>query len=87
MGKAYRTLNVYLSAVSMTHLPVDYFRVGEHPLITQLLKGMFNSRPPLPRYSVIWDIQTVLTYMNYLGSNERLSLKCLSQKLGVLLAP
>lgn len=46
---------------------------------------MSNSRPPLPRYSVTWDIQAVLNYMISLGSNET-SLKCLSQKLGVLLA-
>ena len=51
-GKAYRTLNVYGSAISMTHPPIDNLRVGEHPLVSQLLKAMFHSRPPLPRYSV-----------------------------------
>lgn len=49
--KAYRTLNVYRLATSMTHPRIDSTRVGEHPLVTQLLKGIFNSRPPLPRYS------------------------------------
>lgn len=85
-GKAYRTLNVYRSAISMTHPPIDSLRVGEHPLVSQLLKGMFNSRPPLPRYSVTWDIQTVIDHIKSLGNNEALSLKCLSQKFGILLA-
>ena len=50
-GKQYRTLNVYRSAISMTHPVIDSHRVGEHPMICQLLKGIFNSRPPQPRYS------------------------------------
>ena len=70
----------------MTHPQIDSFRVGEHPLVSQLLKGMFHSRPPLPRYSVTWDIQKVIDYIKSLGNNESLSLKCLSQKLGILLA-
>ena len=70
----------------MTHPLIDNLRVGEHPLVSQLLKGMFHSRPPLPRYSATWDIQTVIDHIKALGNNETLSLKCLSQKLGVLLA-
>ena len=84
--KAYRTLNVYRSAISMTHPPIDNLRVGGHPLVSQLLKGMFHSRPPLPRYSVTWVIQTVIDHIKSLGNNKTLSLKCLSQKLGILLA-
>ena len=80
-GKAYRTLNVYRSSISMTHPPIDNLRVGEHPLVSQLLKGMFHSQTPLPRYSVTWDIQTVVDHIKSLGKNETLSLKCLSQKL------
>ena len=32
-GKAYRTLNVYRSAISSTHAHIDFVRVGEHPHI------------------------------------------------------
>ena len=70
----------------MTHPQIDSFRVGEHPLVSQLLKGMFHSRPPLPRYSGTWDIQKVIDYIKSLSNNESLSLKCLSPKLGILLA-
>ncbi|PFX21005.1 hypothetical protein AWC38_SpisGene14530 [Stylophora pistillata] len=85
-GKAYRILNVCRSAISMTHPKVDSLRVGEHPLIKQLLRGIFNSRPPLPRYSGTWDVQKASSYMASLGTNDLLTLKILSLKLGLLLA-
>ena len=55
--------------------------VGEHPLVVQLLKGIFNSRPPAPRYTYTWDVSTVTSYLERLGPNEQLSLKQLSRKL------
>ena len=87
-GKQYRTLNVYRSAISMTHPVIDSHRVGEHPMICQLLKGIFNrySRPPQPRYSFTWDVSVVVGYIKSLGANSTLSLKVLSQKLAMLLA-
>lgn len=50
-GLEYRTLNVYHSALSATHPQIEGYNVGEHPLVVQLLKGIFNSRPPVPRYT------------------------------------
>lgn len=41
-GKQYRTLNSYLSATSMTHLPIDGVVVGKHPFVSRLMKGIFN---------------------------------------------
>ena len=49
-GAAYRSVNVARSAISTTHAKLDGLPVGQHPLGTQLLKGMFNNRPPGPRY-------------------------------------
>ena len=86
LGRAYRTLNVYRSAISSTHPKIDSVRVGEHPLVVQLLKGAYNLRPPLPRYSSTWDVSLVVPFIDGLGVNESLSLKDLSQKLGFLLA-
>ena len=86
IGKAYRTLNVYRSAISSTHPMIDSLRVGEHPLVVQLLKGAYNLRPPLPRYSSTWEVAKVVSFLDQLGSNGSLSLKDLSQKLGLLLA-
>ena len=47
-GKQYRTINSYRSAISMTHNPIDGVVVGKHPLVTRLMKGIFNRRPPQP---------------------------------------
>ena len=83
-GKQYRTLNVYRSAISMAHPVIDSHRVGEYPMICQLLEGIFNSRPPQPRQSFILDVSVVVGYIKSLGVNSTLSLKVLSQKLAML---
>ena len=85
-GRQYRSLNCYRSALSSMLLPIEGTPVGQHPLIVQLPKGMFNLRPPMPRYTCTWDITSVLTLLMSMGSNESLTLKKLTQKLVMLLA-
>ena len=68
------------------HEKVDGHNVGQHPLISRLLKGIFHDRPPLPRYTNTWNVQTVLNYLEGLGENQFLSLKVLTWKLTMLLA-
>ena len=85
-GKAYRTINVYRSALSAVLPEIDANSVGAHPLVCQLLKGIFHLRPPEPKYSNTWSVSQVLTYIKSLGNNEGLSLKLLSLKLVTLLA-
>ena len=60
--------------------------IGQHPTIVRVLKGAYNKRPPLPRYSTTWEVSKVTSYIATLGVNESLSLKMLSLKLVVLLA-
>ena len=86
MGKQYRTVNTIRSVISMTHEEVDGTRVGQHPLVTRFLKGVFNSRPPAPKYMATWDMDKVLLYIKNLPSNEGLSFTLLSQKLAMLMA-
>ena len=57
--------------------------MGQNPLVVQLLKGMFNNRPPKPRYSHTWEVGLVTTYLASLGSNRSLSLKQLTWKLAM----
>ncbi len=83
-GKAYRTFNAYRSAIYSTHSRIDSLQVGEHPLVVQLLKGAYNLRSPLLRYSSNWDVATVISFVHHLGPNKDLSLDDLSQKLGLL---
>ena len=86
LGLEYRTLNVYRSAISATHPQIQGWNIGEHPVIIQLLKGIFNSRPPVPRYINTWDVNAVTKYFESCSANDKLTLKQLSKKLVVLLA-
>ena len=70
----------------MIHPTIDSLRVGEHPLVCQLMKGIFNKKPPLPRYTQTWKVHQVTSYLQGLGDNSEFSLKQLSGKLVVLLA-
>ena len=83
-GAAYRSVNVAHSAISTSHTKLNGLPVGQNPLVIQLLKGMFNNRPPKPRYFHTWEVSSVTTYLASLGSNRSLSLKQLSWKLAVL---
>ena len=85
-GRAYRSLNCYRSAISSAHLPAEGFAVGKHPLVCRLLKGVFNLRPPLPRYKHVWEVSQVTSFLDNLEENEQLSLKWLTWKLAMLLA-
>lgn len=40
--------------------PIEKFPVGQHPYITRLIKGVFNSRPPKVVLLPEWDLPLVL---------------------------
>ena len=50
-GYQYSSLNAYRSAISSTHERVNGLPVGQHPTIVTILKGAYNKRPLLPKYS------------------------------------
>jgi len=71
----YRSLNSYHSAISAIHAEVDGYPVDQNPLVTRMLKGAFNERLPLLKYSTFWDVGLVLHYLKKLENNETLSLQ------------
>ena len=79
-------LNSIQLAISMTHEEIDGTRIGQHPLVSRFLKGVFNQRPPTPKYSCTWDVDIVLQYIRRLPRNEEHSFQSLSQKLAMLMA-
>ena len=80
--KAYRTINNYRSAISSLHEPIDGLPAGQHPKVKALLKGISKERPPLPKYSFVWDVEQVLQYIkNNMQNNNELTPKDLTQKL------
>jgi len=62
--------------------PVD---AGKHPLVTQLLKAIYQTKPPEPRYNNIWDPSILLRHLRN-NSPIPLSLIQLSRKTVTLLA-
>ena len=82
--KSYSTINTFLSALSSSLYPINGIAIGSHPLITRLLKGIYNLRIPTPRYSTTWDVTTVTIYLKTLFSLAQLSLKNLTLKTVML---
>ena len=58
---------------------------GELPLVCRFLKGVFNLRLDLPRYSTTWDVSVVLKYIKSLEALNQYDLKSLSYRLAILL--
>lgn len=52
----------------------------------KLMKGIYNSKPPEPRYSSTWSIDLVTIYFKNFHPNSELSLSVIYHRLAVLLA-
>ena len=85
-GYQYRSLNAYRSAIASMHTPIEGVSIGQHPLVSRLLKGAFQSRPPLPRYQGTWDVSVVLHHIGEHQLDQNLTLKELSLRTVMLLA-
>lgn len=85
-GVGYSAINTARSALSLVITPADKTTFGEHPLVTRFLKGTFELRPSLPRYSTIWDVGIVLTYLWSFPALNDLTLRQLTLNLTMLLA-
>ena len=78
--KQYSTLNLYRSALSATIPPKEGHPVGQRPLVCRALQGSFSQRPPMPKYTSTWDVNTVVLYLKEkMGDTPTLNLKALSQ--------
>ena len=49
------------------------------------MKGVFQSRPTFPKYTEIWDVNDVLSYLKTLSPVAELSLKDLTYKVTMML--
>ena len=83
-GLSYSALGTAGSAIS-TIAFVDNTPAGQHPLVKQFMRAVYNLRPSFPKTGVTWDPQVVLTYLKTLVPVRKLSLKMLSHKLTMLL--
>ena len=62
-GLQYRTVNAHRTAISVHHNFINGEPIGKRPKICSLLTEIFNERPPQPRYTFIWNVDVVLTYI------------------------
>ena len=58
---------------------------GKDPLVSRILKGIFKTRPSLPKHTVIYDTNVILLYIRSLPPNNQLLLELLTLKLCTLL--
>ena len=75
-GLSYSALNTARSATSNldihSMLTVNGSLVGQHPLVCWFVRGVFNHRKPVPRYTTIWPVEKVLDYLRKLWPLARL---------------
>ena len=82
----YEAVNTARSALSSLGIVLDGCWAGNHPLVIRFMKGVFNLRPPRPRYTATWDVQPVLVLLKSMYPLHTLSLKEITLKLVMLMA-
>ena len=60
--------------------------MGQHLIVCRLLQGMFNERPPQPRYQYVWNVWDDVEFLKSMAPNEALSYKDLTMKLATIMA-
>ena len=43
---------------------IEGIPMGQHPIVSKLLRGVYNTRPPQPRYTTTWDVDVVIKYFS-----------------------
>lgn len=81
-GANYSTLNTCRAALAL----ILGKCVSQDDRIIRFMKGVFRTKPSLPKYDHTWDPNTVLDHLSKFYPNESLSLDYLSKKLVALLA-
>lgn len=81
-SNSYSSINACKSALSFV-LPID---TRDEGIIKRYLKGIYNQRPPRPKYNTTWDPHPVLSLLENMFPLSTLSLEKLSHKLVTLLA-
>lgn len=87
-GMSYSFVNVSRSMLSSTFNvtsdgPKD---IGKNPLVTRLMKGIYNAKPPTPKYIAPHRTRIVLSYFDVTARRDLLLLQ-LARKIFPLLAP
>ena len=84
-GLAYNTIGRSRSAIAQIIVWEGFSSIADHPYIRKYMKGVYNLRPTLPRYTAIWDINTILQYYKGMPDNINLSFEQITRKTVMLL--
>ena len=75
-GLSYYSINTASSAISaLASVLGIHDSLGSSPLIKRFLKGVFECRPPTPKYEKFWDVSKVLDLLKNWKENKDLNLK------------
>ena len=85
-GESYSAINSARSALSAILCNDNGVTIGKFNSVKRFMKGVFEQRPPMPRYSTIWDANTVLNYLKVFYPYDDLPLSQLTYKIVMLLA-
>lgn len=84
-GLKYSALNTARSALSSVLDKTEGYFVGQHPNVCALVRGVYNTNPPKPRYTTTWDVNKVFQVLLKWGPNDKLDLRQLTFKTTMLL--
>ena len=85
-GVGYSSVAALRSALNPLVTIKEGGELTSHPLVQRLVKGVFHARPPLPRYTEVWDVGLVITFIRDLGTNSSLTRRQLTLKVTALLS-
>ena len=81
----YGTIAVARSAISAILLKINRQTFGKDERVSRIIKGILKLGPSLPKYTVAYDPDIILQYMNSLPANNLLSMDLFTKKLCTLL--
>lgn len=81
-GLSYSSINTYRSSLAL----ILNFNSEDGNTIKRFLKGVYNRRPSIPKYSTTWDPNPVLLHLAKIYPLHEFPLKDITQKLVTLLA-
>ena len=70
-GLTYNAINTARSAMSNYVTLEDGTCVEKHLRVSRLMKGIFQEKPPRPKYTEIWDVSIVLAYLQSLSCDDK----------------
>ena len=79
-------MNTARSALSCILTPVNGITFGAYPTVTRFLKGVFESRPTVSRYTETWHVGTVLRHLKAIPTTKDVPLKDLTFKTVMLMS-